>query len=94
MKNNNHKKADVICQVFVYTLKLIMKIDTFLTNTMKLDQYQKWFNFAVNVNISKNRASYNVGGAEFATPKCVCLEYYLSLLFLRHSRLEKTLNTK
>ena len=95
MKNNNHKKADIICKVhFVYTLKLIMKIDTFLTNTMKLDQYQKWFNFAVNVNVSENRASYNVRGAESATPKCVCLEYYLSLLFLRYSRLGKTLKTK
>ena len=73
LKNNNHKKADIICKVhFVYTLKLIMKTDTFLTNTMKLDQYQKWFNFAVNVNVSKNRASYNVGGSRICHTK-MCL---------------------
>ena len=57
LKNNSHKKADIICKVhFVYTLKLIRKIDTFLTNSMKLDQYQKWFNFAVNVNFSKKQS--------------------------------------
>lgn len=54
---NSHKKADIICKVhFVYTLKLITKIDTFLTNSMKLNQYQKWFNSAVNVNFSKKQS--------------------------------------